>query len=121
MLEQTGLLQIILPELVALKGIESIDGKGHKDNFNHTLEVLDNVSVRTQNLWLRWAAILHDIAKPFTKKFVPGQDGHFMPMTSEGSKMIPAIFRKLRLPLNEKMKYVEKTGTASFATHRDYR
>lgn len=108
MLEQTGLLQIILPELVALKGIESIDGKGHKDNFFHTLEVLENVSVRTQNLWLRWAAILHDIAKPCTKKFVPGTGWTFHAHDFRGSKMIPAIFRKLRLPLNEKMKYVEK-------------
>jgi hypothetical protein len=97
-----------LPELVALKGIESIDGKGHKDNFFHTLEVLENVSVRTQNLWLRWAAILHDIAKPCTKKFVPGTGWTFHAHDFRGSKMIPAIFRKLRLPLNEKMKYVEK-------------
>jgi poly(A) polymerase len=108
MLEETGLLQIIFPDLVALKGTESIDGKGHKDNFYHTLEVLDNVSAHTQNLWLRWAAILHDIAKPATKKFVPGTGWTFYAHEFKGSKMVPAIFRKLRLPLNEKMKYVEK-------------
>jgi poly(A) polymerase len=108
LLEETGLLSIILPELLALKGTESIDGKGHKDNFNHTLEVLDNVSANTQNLWLRWSAILHDIAKPLTKKFVPGTGWTFHAHDFRGSKMVASVFRKLRLPLNEKMKYVEK-------------
>lgn len=108
LLEETGLLLLIFPELVALKGTESIDGKGHKDNFYHTLEVLDNLSIRSDNLWLRWAAILHDIAKPCTKKFVPGTGWTFHAHDFRGSKMVASIFRKLRLPLNEKMKYVEK-------------
>lgn len=108
LLDESGLLTIIFPDLVALKGTESIDGKGHKDNFYHTLEVLDNLSLHTRNLWLRWAAILHDIAKPTTKKFVPGTGWTFHAHDFRGSKMIPALFRKMRLPLNEKMKYVEK-------------
>jgi poly(A) polymerase len=108
MLEETGLLMMIFPDLVALKGTESIDGKGHKDNFYHTLEVLDNLSAKTQNIWLRWAAILHDIAKPATKKYVPETGWTFYAHDFKGSKMVPAIFRKLKLPLNEKMKYVEK-------------
>ena len=108
LLHETGLLKIIFPEFVALMGTESIDGKGHKDNFYHTLEVLDNVSAKSDNLWLRWSAILHDIAKPYTKKFVTGTGWTFHAHDFRGSKMVPTIFRKLRLPLNEKMKFVEK-------------
>ncbi|MCX6243269.1 MAG: HD domain-containing protein [Bacteroidetes bacterium] len=108
MLADAGLLPIIFPEFMALKGTENIEGKGHKDNFNHTLEVLDNVALKTDNLWLRWSAILHDIAKPVTKKFVPGTGWTFHAHDFRGAKMVPVIFRKLRLPLNEKMKYVEK-------------
>jgi poly(A) polymerase len=108
MLADTGLLPIIFPEFMALKGTENIEGMGHKDNFNHTLEVLDNVASKSENLWLRWSAILHDIAKPATKKFIPGTGWTFHAHDFRGSKMVPPIFRKLRLPLNEKMKYVEK-------------
>ena len=108
MLADSGLMQFILPELMALKGIENIGGLGHKDNFNHTLEVLDNIALRSDNLWLRWAAILHDIAKPVTKKFVPGTGWTFYAHDFRGARMVPVIFRNLRLPLNEKMKYVEK-------------
>ncbi len=108
LLDETGLLEIIFPEFCELKGSEIIDGKGHKDNFHHTLAVLDNVAEVSNDLWLRWAAILHDIAKPVTKKFVQGTGWTFHAHEFKGAKMVPNIFRQLKLPLNEKMHYVEK-------------
>ena len=107
-MDETGLLKIIFPEFCELNGAEIIDGKGHKDNFHHTLAVLDNVALVSDDLWLRWAAILHDIAKPLTKKFIQGTGWTFHAHEFRGAKMVPHIFRKLKLPLNDKMKYVEK-------------
>jgi poly(A) polymerase len=108
LLEKAGLLRIIFPELDNLKGIETKEGKAHKDNFHHSVRVLDNISKHTNNIWLRWAALLHDIAKPVTKKYLPDTGWSFHGHEYLGSKMIPEIFRRLKLPMNEKMKYVQK-------------
>lgn len=107
LLFDSGILEIIFPEMYNLRGVDKVGQVAHKDVFLHTLKVLDNISEKTDNLWLRWAAILHDIGKPLTKKFI-GNNWTFRAHQVVGARMIPSIFRRLRLPLNEKMKYVKK-------------
>ncbi len=108
LLKHTGLLPYIFPELLALSGTETINGHSHKDNFEHTLEVLDNLSEKSDDLWLRWSALLHDIAKPPTKRYDPYHGWTFHGHEDLGARMVPKIFKKLRLPLDHKMKYVQK-------------
>lgn len=108
LLYRSGLLQIVFPQMVELAGAEYLEGHGHKDNFYHTLQVLDNISKKTQDLWLRWAAVLHDIGKPATKKFEPGHGWTFHGHEVVGGRMVPRIFANFKLPQNEKLRFVRK-------------
>lgn len=108
LLLKSGLLKLIFPELQALRGVETVRGVGHKDNFYHTMAVLDNVAERSDNVWLRWGALLHDIAKPVTKRWDDALGWTFHGHNAVGAKMVPRLFRKMKFPLNDKMKYVQK-------------
>lgn len=108
LLYESGLLEIVFPELYRMAGISIIDGVKHKDNFQHTIQVVDNIAKRTDDLWLRWAALLHDIAKPITKRYIKGVGWTFYAHNTVGARMVEDIFRRFKLPLNEKMKFVKK-------------